>query len=147
MAFIVQNEQLYLVKRKGASLIAEEFGRSFHKPSRAHKRGSREASEARATEQAAGGYGGQAVRARRGRGMREGTPALAKRVKNLGSGVWGFGVVVGWVPCDVSPWHYCRRMGWVQIFSRTTKPLLRTRPYVLGDDGKYHLPERWEVVK
>ena len=69
-----------------------------------------------------------------------------KRVRNLGRGVWGLGVVVGWIPADVSPWSWCRRMGWKQIFARRTKPLMKTRPYVLGDDGRYHLPTRWEVV-
>ena len=72
--------------------------------------------------------------------------AFSGRVRNCGSGAWGFGSIVGWIPADVSPWHYCRRMGWVQIFSRHTKPLVRRRPYVLGDDGRYHLPKRWEAV-
>ena len=72
--------------------------------------------------------------------------AFSGRVRNRGCGVWGFGSIVGWIPADVSPWHYCRRMGWVQIFSRRTKPLARRRPYVYGDDGRYHMPERWEVV-
>ena len=93
------------------------------------------------------GVGGTAMsNARRG-GTARGPLVNVKRVKNLGRGVWGFGEVVGWIPADVTPWIFCRRMGWRQIFSRYTKPLMRTRPYVLGDDGRNHLPEKWEVVE
>ena len=109
-----------------------------------------EASEAvdalcRTCADAAPGMGVRAPRptAPRG-GTTRGAPANVFRVRNLGRGVWGYGVVKGWIPADVCPWNYCRQMGWRQIFSRMTKPLMRTRPYVLGDDGRYHLPERWE---
>ena len=100
------------------------------------------------TDGAAPGMGGTGARAA-ARGETRGGPlpfAFSGRVRNCGSGAWGFGSIVGWIPADVSPWHYCRRMGWVQIFSWHTKPLVRRRPYVLGDDGRYHLPERWEAV-
>ena len=90
------------------------------------------------------GMGGSASQRAPRQGTARGTHANVFRVKNLGRGVWGYGVVKGWIPADVCPWNYCRQMGWRQIFSRMTKPLMRTRPYVLGDDGRYHLPERWE---
>ena len=92
------------------------------------------------------GVGGCASRIAPPGGTTRGGPSFVKRVRNLGRGVWGLGVVVGWIPADVSPWSWCRRMGWKQIFARRTKPLMKTRPYVLGDDGRYHLPTRWEVV-
>ena len=94
------------------------------------------------------GMGGSAASIAARRGTARGGPACSfvVRVRNLGRGVWGFGSIVGWIPANVSPWWWCRRMGCKQIFSRQTGPLVRARPYVLGDDGRYHLPERWEVV-
>lgn len=94
------------------------------------------------------GVGGGAVSIAARRGTARGAPACSfvGRVRNLGRGVWGFGSIVGWIPADVRPWWWCRRMGWKQIFSRKTGPLVMDRPYVLGDDGRYHLPDRWEVV-
>ena len=91
------------------------------------------------------GMGGRAdERGRRGQN-RAGPLARAFRVRNLGGGVWGFGSIVGWIPADVSPWHFARRRGWVQIFGRRTGPFVRRRPYVYGDDGRYHCPERWRL--
>ena len=92
------------------------------------------------------GGGASALAARRG--TTRGAPAFVfvGRVRNLGRGVWGFGSIVGWIPLGVWPWEGCRRKGWKQIFSRRTKPLTRARPYVVGDDGRCHLPERWEEV-
>lgn len=92
------------------------------------------------------GMGGWAASSAPRVGTTRGPRPHAQRVRNLGKGVWGFGVVVGWIPVDMHPWDYCRRMGWIQIFARRTKPLMATRPYVFGDDGRYHLPTRWEVV-
>lgn len=94
------------------------------------------------------GVGGSVASLAARRGTARGAPACSfwGRVRNLGRGGWGFGSIVGWIPADVRPWWWCRRMGWKQIFSRQTGPLVRARPYVLGDDGRYHLPERWEVV-
>ena len=97
---------------------------------------------------AARGMGGSASSLAPGLGTARGGASHVRllRIRNLGRGGWGFGVVVGWIPADVSPWGYCRRRGWEQIFSRRTKPLMRTRPYVLGDDGRHHLPNRWEFA-
>ena len=94
------------------------------------------------------GVGGSAASIAARRGTARGAPACSfvGMVRNLGRGVWGFGSIVGWIPANVRPWWWCRRMGWKQIFSRQTGPLVRARPYVLGDDGRYDLPERWEVV-
>ena len=82
------------------------------------------------------------------RGTARGTPACSflGRVRNLGRGVWGFGSIVGWIPAGVCPWWWCRRKGLTQIFRKRTGPLVRARPYVWGDDGRYHLPERWKEV-
>ena len=92
------------------------------------------------------GVGGGGERRGGGGGSARGAPAyvFVGRVRNLGRGVWGFGSVVGWIPLGVWPWEFCRRKGWRQIFSRRTKPLVRSRPYVVGDDGRCHLAERWE---
>ena len=92
------------------------------------------------------GGGAALIAARRGTARGAHACSFLGRVRNLGRGVWGFGSIVGWIPANVRPWWWCRRMGWKQIFSRQTGPLVRDRPYVLGDDGRYHLPERWEVV-
>ena len=99
-----------------------------------------------ATPAAGVGVGGDAARGAPASGTTRGAPAFVQRVRNLGRGVWGFGVVLGWIPADVSPWHWAKRKGLTQIFSRRTKPLTRTRPYVLGDDGRHHLAQRWEEV-
>ena len=100
------------------------------------------------------GVGGSVASLAARRGTSRGAPACSfvGRVRNLGRGGWGFGSIVGWIPANVRPWWWCRRMGWrisaypEYIRSRQTGPLVRDRPYVLGDDGRYHLPERWEVV-
>lgn len=92
--------------------------------------------------------GGAAPSLARGDGIARGGPAyvFGGKVRNLGRGVWGFGSILGWIPADVRPWEYCRRKGWIQIFSRHTMPLAQSRPYVFGDDGKFHLPQAWEEV-
>ena len=94
------------------------------------------------------GVGGSVASLAARRGTARGAPShvFVGRVRNLGKGVWGIGSVIGWIPADVCPWNWAKRMGWKQIFSRRTGPLVRTRPYVLGDDGRYHMPERWEEV-
>ena len=101
-----------------------------------------------AVRPSARGMGGAAPSVEPCGGIARGTPmcVFSGKVRNLGRGVWGFGSILGWIPADVRPWDYCHRKGWIQIFSRHTMPLAHSRPYVLGDDGKFHLPQAWEEV-
>lgn len=134
-------------KANASGVTPQRAEKERHSPSRGASNEGRERRGGRVGGGGRGVGGGASASAAAG-GTRAGPPAYAfvGRVRNLGRGVWGFGSIVGWIPADVRPWNWARRMGWRQVFSRRTGPLVRTRPYVLGDDGRFHLAERWEVL-
>lgn len=116
----------------------------------------------RQTRHAARGCGGFAPDNGGRLGRVQGTPAQTRtscgfagrgrvacvgaKVRRVGAGLWGFGTIVGVIPRGVNPRWYCRRHNLPLVFGVRSESANYERYVVACDDGRYHTPNKVEVV-
>ncbi len=71
---------------------------------------------------------------------------VGAKVRRVGAGIWGFGTIVGIVPAGVNPRWYCRRHNLPVLFGVRSESANYVRYIVECDDGRYHTPNKVEVV-
>lgn len=73
-------------------------------------------------------------------------PCVGAKVRRVGAGIWGFGTIIGIVPCWVNPRWYCRRHDLPVVFGVRSESANYVRYIVECDDGRFHTPNKVEVV-